>query len=530
MGKAIWDYIDVSVLNFNDEKTWQLIRDARTEGVFQLESSGMKETCKRVQPTCMEDLIAILALYRPDTMAELEHFIRRKNGTEPITYLHPDLEPIMNTTYGCMIYQEQVMAITKVFGGFSDAEADKFRKGIGKKDPALVKAQADKFRGRAIEKGYSEDVINELADYLAKMGGYMFNKGHSTGYGITSYKTAYLKANWPIQFMCALLSNQKKPTGQTDYESIGLYIIKTLDMGINITYPNVNTSKPRFSINNGDIEYGLNLIKGIGNTAVEAILQLRPFTSFEDLIEKAEKNTVINKSVIVSLVKSGAMDFTGVPREQMLRQYGDYRFWNGLDDKIKPIKNINKNHIEELLKANIIKDYETNDKEYCLTKLNRWRELQFKEKWEDKEMAGCNEFKWEYDTISYCLKGNPFEGIEIPPWDNYEDGDETTRIGGVIISIKKTKIKRGKQAGRQMAFVNIDTVEGIREVTIFANDFEKHQEIIKKGEMVVIRGKKEGDKLLCNLIKTLDDFKIDLGNVKSQRVNTVSKPEEFSWL
>lgn len=176
--KNNWDYLDVAKLDFTDDKTFKLIAGGLTEGVFQLESSGMKDTCRRVNPNCMEDLIAILALYRPDTMSELEHYVKRKSGEEKITYLHPDLEDILGATYGCMIYQEQVMQITKKFAGFTDGEADEFRKGIGKKDPELVKEQAEKFRIRCVEQGYNQEVADALADNLREKGGYMFNKGH----------------------------------------------------------------------------------------------------------------------------------------------------------------------------------------------------------------------------------------------------------------------------------------------------------------------------------------------------------------
>lgn len=506
MAKKNWTKIDVSTLNFHDPKTWALISAGKTDGVFQLESAGMKDVCIRLAPDTMEILIAILALYRPDTMAELEHFIRRKNGEEEVTYLHPDLEPILNKTYGCLIYQEQVMAIAGVFGGYTPAEQDKFRKGIGKKDKKLVKKEADKFYIRAVANGYPEEVCRELADYLAEMGGYMFNKGHATGYAITCYKTAWLKANHTPQFMCSLLSNQKKTTGATDYEGIGLYVVRSIELGVKVLNPDINKSLAKFSVINGDaLLYGLELIKGIGSTPTQKILELRPFNSFEDFLERTEPVTEINKTVIISLVKSGAFDFTGEQRRDLLMKYGMYRFKNGLDS-IKPITQLNKTHIQKMLEANIIKGYEVDHKELALGRWNKWRELQFFQEWEETVMEG-NEFKWEYDSISYHLLGDPFADINIPKWDDFAEGDNECKIGGTVIAIKKTKIKKGKQMGRMMAFLSVDTNQGVRDVTVFADKYEQFQDKITKGAMMVMRGKKQGEGLILNGLKSLEDFK-----------------------
>jgi DNA polymerase-3 subunit alpha len=505
MAKRNWRYIDVARLDFDDKKTWALICSGLTDGVFQLESSGMKDVCMRLQPDNMEILIAILALYRPDTMSELEHYIKRRNGEEDVKYLHKDIIPILEKTYGCILYQEQIMAITKVFAGFSNAEADKFRKGIGKKKKALVEEQAEKFRGRALEKGYSKEVVDALTEHLKAMGGYSFNKGHATGYAITSYKTAYLKANYPVEFMCSLLSNQKKEKGSTDYESISYYLLQCNQMGIKVSNPNINTSQVRFSVVDNTILYGLELIKGVGKNAVRTLMGLRPFNSFEDYLERTEQYSEIDKTITLALIKAGAFDFTGKSRESLLLQFGDYRFKNKLDD-IKPIKNINKTHIEKLIEAGLIQTKHTTDRELCLDVWNSWRKQLHREDWENNCMAG-NEFNWEYESISYHLLGNPFEGVELPSWDEYDNGDSNVKVGGTIISVKKTKIKKGKNVGKTMAFISLDTTDGIREVTVFNQDWDKFQDTLEKGAMVIIRGIKQDDKMVLNGIKTLEKFR-----------------------
>ncbi|WP_336786893.1 helix-hairpin-helix domain-containing protein [Paenibacillus sp. MMO-177] len=505
MAKPHWKHLDVATLDFNDKATWDMICAGNTSGVFQIEGAGMTDTCRRVQPRCMEDLIAILALYRPDTMGELEHFIRRKNGLEEISYMHDDLIPILEKTYGCMIYQEQVMAITKKFGGYSDAEADKFRKGIGKKDKKLVKAEAEKFRDRTIQNGYDEDIANKLADFLEKMGGYMFNKGHSTGYAILTFKTAFLKANYDIPYMCSLISNQKKENGSTNYEKVGYYIYQSKQNGINVLNPDVNRSTDWFTAVPEGILYGMNLIKGVGQNAVDTIQRLRPFNSFEDFLERAHPDGSINKTVVIALIKSGAFDFTKRERVELLKLYGEFRFRTKADD-IKPVSGVNKTHIEKLVAANIVRGAEATDKELCLERWNKWRAMQHAQEWDENVMGG-NIFSWEYETISYHLSGNPFEGIEFKPWDDIEDEDEKALVGGTIIKLGKTKVKRGRSAGAEMAFLSVETQDGVREVTVFNTKWEQFRDKLTKGAMVVIRGKKQGEAMILNGMMTLDEYK-----------------------
>lgn len=503
MAKKNWGYIDVSILDFTDKPTWDLLCRGETAGVFQLESSGMTEACLRIQPRDMEALIALIALYRPDTMRELEHYIKRRNGEEEVTYIHPDLIPILQSTYGCLIYQEQIMAITKVFAGFTNVEADKFRKGIGKKKKELVQEQADKFYKRCLEKGYPEDVAIALTEILKDMGGYSFNKGHATGYAITVFKTAFLKANYLPKYMCSLITNQKKEKGSTDYEGVGFYMVKCLELGIKVFPPDVNKAKAEFSEQDGDIIYGLKLVKGMSRTAVESVLQARPFNSFEDFLERCKGD--VNKTNVIALVKAGAFDFTGKFRDSLLWQYEEYRFKNKLDD-IKPVENINSKHIQTLLDEGVIKSYEAKDKDFCLMALNKWKRGKHRKEWEEDYMAG-DIYVWEFESICYHLSGDPFEGTLLPTWNDFEEED-TAKVGGTIIALKKTKIKKGKQIGKQMAFISLSTSEGMREVTVFANEFERFQDLLVKGSNVVMKGKKQGDGLIMSGIKTLEDYKL----------------------
>lgn len=526
--KETWKPIDVSNINFNDDKVWDLISEGHTDGLFQIESTGMTEVCKRVKPRNMEQLSAILALYRPDTMSELDHYINRKDGNEEVTYVHPDVIPISNKTFGTFIYQEQFMAISKVFAEFSDGEADMLRKGLGKKDREKVKAEAMKFHDRAMATGrYPKEVVEELTSLLMDKGGYSFNKGHSTGYAITTFKTAWLKAHYPVEFMCSLISNQRKDTGQTDYENVGKYVQKTVSMGIDVLPPDVNISKPTFIPYSGKILYGLSLLRGVGDKAIEEIIKHRPYKSFEDFLRKTDNSQAIGKGVIVSLIKAGSFDTLSEARkrkpsyiteknypqeveekydkrDRLLREYGKFRYFNGKEQK-KPLKSVNKNHIKELLDAGLITKEESTNKEYCVEYYNKFRTQNIINEWVESNMIG-DIFKWEFDSISYHLSGDPFEGIDMKSFHDYEDGEDDCRVGGTVLTIKKTKIKKGKQAGREMAFIGLDTKDGIIEVIVFADDWSRHMVRLEKGYQVVLRGTKEKGQLILNGAKTLKEY------------------------
>jgi len=477
--------------NLCDEKTFKLIQSGKTDGIFQIESDGMKETCIRVEPKDMEDLIAILALYRPDTMRELNHYIERKHGREKVTYIHPDLEPILKETYGSLIYQEQVMQIAKKFAGFSDAEADDLRKGLGKKDKKIVRDQAEKFYKRALECGYSEEVCSKLRDLFITMGGYLFNKSHATGYGTTSYKTAYLKANHSVEYMSSLISNQRKESGQTDYEAVGKYILKTKEMGINVKNPDVNYSYVKFIPMNNEILYGLSLIKGIGIDVIELIIQNRPYISFGHFMGKNGVN--LNKTVIVNLIKSGCFDnIEKLSREELLKQYGNLRYIEGKDD-VKPINKLNKNHIAQLIEEKIITKQESINPEICLEAMNNWRKQKHAQKWEEDVLTG-NEYIWEFDTLSFFIKGSPFQEVETK-WEDYEEDSELV-FEGAILSVSKTKIKKGRQKGREMAFITIFTAEGNREGVCFPDVYSRIHSRLEKGKIVKIKAQKQAEKCL----------------------------------
>lgn len=254
----------------NDTATYDLLASGKTDGVFQVESQGMKDILMRLKPTNIDDVSAVLALYRPDSMGMVNQFIHNKIHPEDITYIHPDMQPILKNSYGCLIYQEEVMEITRVFGGRTYGGADLFRKAIGKKNIELVKKESAKLKNEIINNGYGEDLADKISNNLAEMGGYSFNSAHSIAYAMLTYQTAYLKAHYPVEFFCALLNKNKD-----DYGAINKYIMDAKQFGVIINPPHVNKSKSGFSVYDGQIMFGLSAINGIGEKIASVILNER---------------------------------------------------------------------------------------------------------------------------------------------------------------------------------------------------------------------------------------------------------------
>lgn len=297
--------IDLDTQLFNDELVYQTIfKTGETDGVFQLESPGMKKYLRMLKPTCFEDIVAMLALYRPGPLGSgmVDEFIARKHGYKEVVYLLPCLEPVLNNTYGVIVYQEQVMQIAQVVAGYSLGQADILRRAMGKKNPEEMAKQKEIFLCGAKARGVNSMVANELFDLMEKFAEYGFNKSHSAAYAVLSYQTAYLKAHYPVEFMCALLSSE---TGDPD--QLPRYINEAGRMGIQIESPDINIAVSKFSINNSAIIYGLSAIKGVGHEAIKNIMSLRKngkFTSLEDFYYRSDLSKV-NKKVLYSLVSAG---------------------------------------------------------------------------------------------------------------------------------------------------------------------------------------------------------------------------------
>lgn len=315
--------IDLERIPLDDRATYELLGRGETVGVFQLESSGMRELLKRLRPEHIEDLIAILALYRPGPLGSgmIDDFIDRKQGRVPVTYFHPSLEPILRETYGVIVYQEQVMKIASEFAGFTLGEADILRRAMGKKKPEVMREQREKFIEGAVRKGYSREKAEELFELIEYFAGYGFNKSHSAAYAIVSYQTAYLKAHYPTEYLAACLTSVAN-----DSDKVAKFIAECRRLGIEVLPPDVNESLANFTVV-GDrrIRFGLAAIKNVGESAVEEILLRRRegrYRSIFDFVERVDSR-VINRRVLESLIRAGAFGGLHPNRAQLLASLED---------------------------------------------------------------------------------------------------------------------------------------------------------------------------------------------------------------
>ncbi|MGH3022551.1 MAG: DNA polymerase III subunit alpha, partial [Gaiellaceae bacterium] len=313
--------VDIAKIPLDDPKTYDLLQRGESTGVFQFESSGMREALRQVKPTEFEDLIALVALYRPGPMSYIPVYAKRKHGQEQVTFVDERLRPITEPTLGLCIYQEQYMEIAKQLAGFSPAEADDLRKAIGKKIHKLMASLKDKFLEGCAANGVTPAVATQLWKDMEQAQDYSFNKSHAACYALIAYRTAYLKANWPAEYMAALISSVMNTK-----DKVPFYVAACDELGIEVEPPDVNVSVEDFRVVEGKIRFGLNAVKNVGESAVRSILAAReeggPFASIWDFCERVDPQ-VANKRAVESLVKCGALDSTGATRRGMLEVLED---------------------------------------------------------------------------------------------------------------------------------------------------------------------------------------------------------------
>src|SRR6266705_548039 len=310
--------IDFDALPLDDAKAYALLTEAKTFGVFQLESSGMREALRGLKPERLEDVIAMVSLYRPGPMELIPDFIERRHGRAKITYEHPAMEKVTRETYGIMVYQEQIMQIASEMAGFTMGEADILRRAMGKKDRDLMAKQREKFVAGCAERGITRAKADRVWELMEKFAGYGFNKSHGAAYALVAYQTAYFKANYPVEFMAALLTSE-----MADTDKIVKYIEECRAMGIEVQPPDVNASAVQFSVAGDTIRFGLAAIKNVGEAAMQSILRARSaegsFRTLDDFCARVDLR-LVNRRVIESLVKAGAFDSLGLPRAHLLAQ------------------------------------------------------------------------------------------------------------------------------------------------------------------------------------------------------------------
>lgn len=476
----------------NDRSPFELLSKALTNGVFQVESAGMKDLLLRLQATNMEDLSAVLALYRPDSMGALEEFIKCKHDPSLVTYIHPDMKPILESTYGCMIYQEQLLDIVRTFGGRSYGGADLFRKAIGKKNIELVKQESEKLYQEIIDNGYSHEIAKTISEELKTKGGYLFNKSHSYSYAVLCFQTAYLKINYPVYFFKALFNLNKDKAGM-----VNKYIVDSKQFGVTVLPPHINKSQVDFSIYDNNVLFGFSAITGIGERIAQEIVADREkngkYKNLQDLLSR----TTLAKTQIINLMKSGAIPTKD--KKSCLLKY--------LKSLYKPLE------YKELSKLptynKLIIDYDIDiekyrigngkydyDKDILLTLANQKKKEKFDLQQEDRLkqfLLTNNKYLenadfWEFEALQIFIHNNPFE--EALPYltTAFEavENDNDCVIVGVISRVQKKKDRNKKP----FAFVNIYSTFGIIEGVLWNSQLVQYEDLVKKGSQVAIKCRK----------------------------------------
>ncbi len=497
------DNWDININNpefFNNKEMYELLCSANVDGVFQVESQGMKDLLLRLQPSNLEDVSAVLALYRPDSMGALDEYIECKHGRQEVKYIHPDMKPILESTYGCMIYQEQLMDIVRKFGGRTYGGADLFRKAIGKKDIELVKKESAKLYQEIIDNGYSEEIAREISDNLSTKGGYLFNKSHSALYSILTLKTAYLKKKYPVEFFCALL-NQKRD----DYGALNKYIIDAKNFGVGLLPPHLNKSDRGFKVSDNQILFGSEAIKGVGEKFVDVLIEERNkgnFKNFNDFYERMNPSN----AVVIALTKAGAIPCKD--KRQFLLKFADKQFER---KPYKPVVSLPKLSVlkeQYGIDTDIIKD-----KEERLMLYNKKRENEYIETQKIKYNKSMQEFSdkylqnekfWEFEALSVFINNNPFvEAYKYidAPFEEVEEGAKGLVVG-VIANIQKKKDRNGKQ----FAFLWMYSAFGLIEVICWHSQYKQYEDLIKRGSQIAILCNKSDEKAVVKEMKTYDQW------------------------
>jgi len=489
----------------NDKKSYELLNKALTNGIFQVESAGMKDLLIRLQANSLEDLSAVLALYRPDSMSALEDYIDRKNGIKEITYIHPDMKPILESTYGCLIYQEQLMDIVRVFGGRTYGGADKFRKGIGKKDKNLVKEESDKLYQEIIDNGYDKNIAKQISDDMREKGGYLFNRSHSFSYAVICFQTAFLKTYYTIYFFKALFNLNKDKAGM-----INKYVLDAKKFNINILPPNINKSDINFTVYDLSILFGLSAITGIGESFANDILSKRNsgYESLNDFISKVNPK----KTQVISLIKSGA-----IPSKNKKKTLIKYLMSIYTASEFKPVNTIPSPYSKLEPFGLLVDDYRDEkrkvNKDRLLNDYNAKREeifeLENSQKLKEYQ-AQCNEKYlqneefWEFEALQIFINENPFDSAYnfLTPFDEVENGDKCT-IVGIISKVQKKKDKNKKQ----FAYINIYSSFGLTEGIVWHSQLKEYEEFIKKGQQLALLVKKDNEeKVIVEKIKLYSEW------------------------
>ena len=510
--KSSGQKLDIEQIDYNDKAVLDSIGTGKTDGIFQVESAGMKSFMKELKPRSLEDIIAGIALYRPGPMDFIPQYIRGKNNSDSITYDCPELAPILEETYGCIVYQEQVMQIVRELGGYTLGRSDLVRRAMSKKKTAVMEKERQNFVYGSeeegvpgcVSKGINEKIANKIFDDMIDFAKYAFNKSHAAAYAVVSYQTAYLKYYFPVEFMAALM------TSVIDNPSkVSEYILACRQMGISILPPDINKGEGAFSVDGKSIRYGLSAIKSIGRPVIEAIVKERgvrgPFVSLKNFAERLTGKEV-NKRTIESFIKAGALDGLGGTRKQFMMVYVQI-----VDSISQEKKNA---YAGQISLFDIVGEEEKKDYEVKLPNVGEY----------DKEQL----LTFEKEVLGVYISGHPLEEYEriwkrniSAATTDFMLDEETNQtkvkdnareiIGGMITSrtIKHTR------NNKTMAFVTIEDLVGTVEVVIFPKDYERFHDLLLEDNKVFIKGRvstedEKPSKLICENIWVFEEVPREL--------------------
>ncbi len=500
--------LNINHIDYDDAKVYEMIASGKTEGVFQLESAGMKSFMKELKPSSLEDIIAGISLYRPGPMDFIPKYIKGKQNQASIVYDCPELEEILAPTYGCIVYQEQVMQIVMKLAGYDLGRSDLVRRAMSKKKADVMAKEREYFvYGNkelnvpgCIARGIDERVANKIFDDMTDLAKYAFNKSHAAAYTIVSYQTAWLKYYYPVEFMAALM------TSVIDFPNkVAEYIMECRKMDVQILPPDINEGERDFSVSDGNIRYALSAIKSVGRSVIDGIVKEREahgiFVSLKDFIERMLGKDV-NKRTVESFIKSGAMDSLHATRRQLMMVYAQV-----MDQVTQERK---KSMTGQLSLFDFVSDEDKAEFDVHYPKVGEY----------DKELK----LAFEKEVLGIYISGHPLEEYEklllknvtAVTTDFYVD-DETgsTRvrdnqnviIGGMITS-KTVKVTKNNKL---MAFISLEDLVGVVEVIVFPNDYERHQKYLEEDQKVYIRGRVSASedqqaKLICERIIPFDEL------------------------
>lgn len=501
--------IEVDFKNMDDPQTFKLLCDGKTTGIFQMESPGFRQVMVKMQPDCLEDIIVMISLYRPGPMDQIPRYIKNKKNPDHIEYTHDSLKPILKNTYGCMVYQEQVMQIFRDLAGYSLGRADLVRRAMGKKKIDVMNKEREIFVKGAIKNDIDEISANKIFDEMAEFAKYAFNKSHAAAYAVVAYQTAYLKTHYKHEFMAALMNSMLG-----NLNKIPEYIQECKELKIDVLKPDINESYARFSVVNSKIRFALTSVKNVGENAIEEIVKKREengkFTSFIDFCQRVAGDSV-NKKCIESLIKVGAFD----ELEKDLTRFDLLDAYENIFDSVMQTKK--NNYINQI---NLFDEITENNEGFNL-QVARSKIKPTKQELLDmeKEMVGMYISGHPLDEYTeYIKKHSDVTSKDLDMFSKDDDelkilenlDGHTKTICGIISYLKILTTKTNKQ----MLFADLDDIYGTVELVLFPNVFQNFSKIIKKDAIVKVTGKislKEGEKtkiLVSNIEKIEKERKI----------------------